>query len=103
MCGFGLQERKVEMVGVTERAKQELKNILNANVDNPLARLRLAADDQERIGLAVDVEQPGDHVVEHEGSGIMVAEEGLADSLTGITLDVQDTPEGPKLFLSKDS
>jgi len=81
------------MIGVTERAKQELKRILSANADNPLAGLRLTATGQNKLGLSIDVEAPGDTVVEQE----------LVDRLQGIHLDVEDTPEGPKLIICEDS
>jgi Fe-S cluster assembly iron-binding protein IscA len=90
------------MIGVTERAKQELKNILTANVDNPQATLRLTAGDQGQLGLGIDIEQLGDQIVEHEGSKVLVVEEALATALEGVTLDVQDTDEGPKLVVSKE-
>jgi len=56
------------MMGVTERARQELERILLDNVDNPEAGLRLTARESGRLGLAIDVERPGDQVVEHDGS-----------------------------------
>ena len=88
------------MIGVTESALQELKRILFANVDMPQARLRLTARDQGELGLGIDIEMPGDQVVEHEGSKVLIVEQGLAASLGGITLDVDDTPEGPQLVIA---
>ena len=92
------------MIMVTERAKQELKTMLSTNVDNPLATLRLTIAGQEQLGLGIDIdiERPGDQVVEHEDSKVLVVEENLASSLEGVTLDTQDTPEGPKLVVSQD-
>ena len=88
------------MIEVSERAREELRNILNAHVDNPQACLRLAADSEGQFGLAIDIEQPGDQVVEHQGSGILVIEEELATTLDGVTIDIKDTGEGPTLVLS---
>ncbi len=85
------------MITVTESARQELKNILSANVDNPEARLRLTTDSQGQLGLNIDIERPGDQVVEHEDSRVLVVEETLATSLEGVTLEAHDTSEGPKL------
>ena len=90
------------MIGVTERAKQELKRILSDNVDDPQAVLRLTATSEGKLGLGIDVESPGDEVVEHEGSKVLVVEEGLASSLQGLTLDVEDTAEGPQLAIFKE-
>ncbi len=88
------------MIAVTERAKQELKRMLSEKVDNPLAVLRLT-ESHEGMSLIVDVEMPGDKVVEHESSKILVVEEKLADSLQNVTLDIEDTPEGPELVVVK--
>lgn len=91
------------MISVTERAKQELKKILLDHVDDPQAGLRLAAGDSGQLGLGIDVEMPDDQVVEHEGSKVLLVETGLAVSLEGLILDVEDTAEGPKLVIGKHS
>ena len=91
------------MLGVTERARQELKRILSDNVDDPQAGLRLSASSPGKFGLHIDIEVPGDQVVEHDGSKVLLVEEGLVASLEGVTLDVEDTPEGPKLTLIGES
>ena len=88
------------MINVTEGARQELKRILFANVDMPQARLRLLPRDQGELGLGIDIEMPGDELVEYDGSAVLVIEQGLASKLKGITLDVDDTPHGPELIIS---
>lgn len=90
------------MIDVTERAKQELKKILTSNVDHPEAVLRLTTGNQGQLGLSVDVPASGDNVVEHEGTKVLLVDEGLASSLAGVTLDVEDTSEGPQLAIFKD-
>ena len=87
------------MIEVTDRAKQLLKNTLSENVDTPQAGIRLVARGEGQIGLGIDVENPGDQVVEFEGSKVLIVEKNLAEALTGITLDVEDTEEGAKLVL----
>ncbi|HEY78276.1 MAG TPA: adhesin [Dehalococcoidia bacterium] len=93
------------MIGVTERAKKELKAILQANTDEPEACLRLISNEQGQLGLGIDKERQGDQVVEHDDSKVLVVENDLADSLQGITMDVQDSPEGEgaRLVLSQES
>lgn len=85
------------MLGLTERAKQELRKILTSHVDHPEAGLRLTSSRPGQFGLQIDSEEPGDRVVKYEGSKVLLVEKGLADSLKGITLDVEDTPDGPRL------
>lgn len=91
------------MIGVTERAKEELKNILTANTDQPEACLRLTLNEQGQLGLAIDTERQGDQAVEHEESKVLLVEKDLADTLQGITIDVEDTEEGAKLVVSNES
>ena len=64
--------------------------------------LRLIRNDEGQLGLGIDVEQEGDNVVEFEGTKVLLVEEGLAVSLVGLTMDVEETAEGPKLVLNKD-
>ena len=91
------------MIGATERARQELQRILNANTDKPEACLRLTANEQRQLGLAIDVEKEEDQAIEHEGSKVLLVEKNLADTLQGITIDVEDTPQGAKLVISTES
>ncbi len=88
------------MVSVTEGARKELKRMLSEKVDWPGARMRLVDRGQGNIGLGIDIEVPGDHVVEYEGTKVLIIESELATNLTGITLDVDDTPAGAELVLS---
>ena len=91
------------MVNVTERAKQELKILLSRKVDFPKARLRLMDRGKGILGLGVDVEAPGDQIVEYEGIKVLIVEPGLATNLKGVTLDVDDTLEGAKLVISEEA
>ncbi len=88
------------MVSVTEGACMELKRMLSEKVDWPGARLRLVDRGQGNIGLGIDIEVPGDHVVEYEGTKVLIIESELATNLKGIILDVDDTPAGAELVLS---
>jgi len=86
------------MIAVTEPAKKELRRILSDKVDNPLGVLRLISSHQG-LGLIVDIEMPGDEVVKYENIKVLVVEKLLADSLQDVTLDVEDTLEGPELVI----
>ena len=88
------------MIDVTERAKKELKKILSSKVDNPLAGLRLSTSGPlGQFAFSIDVEMPGDQVVEYESSKVLLAEGELATRLKGHTLDIEDTAEGTQLVL----
>ena len=88
------------MIAVTERAKKLLKSILLTKVDNHFAFLRLTSPGKGQLGLGIDIEQPGDEAVEYEGDKLLLIERNLADSLHGIVLDIDDTPEGPELVIA---
>lgn len=91
------------MIYVTERAMQELKRILAEKVDWPEACLRLLGRDEGKLGLGIDIEAPDDRAIEYEGTKVLIVESGLDTNLKGITLDVDDTPEGVELVLSEKS
>ena len=86
------------MLDVTEGAKQELKRLLVARTEDPDISLRLEGEPgQFRIKL--DSEVPGDQVLESDGAKILLAEPALALLFEEATLDVRDTPDGPKLVV----
>jgi Fe-S cluster assembly iron-binding protein IscA len=87
------------MVNVTDNARQELKKILLDNVDMPQARLRLVNREEGELGLGIDIEMPGDELIEYQGMPILVVERDLADNLEGVTIDVDNTPEGAELVI----
>ncbi|MFC2014963.1 hypothetical protein ACFLUP_03110 [Chloroflexota bacterium] len=87
------------MVKVTGRAKQELKRLLAQKVDWPEARLRLMDRGEGILGLGIDIELPGDRVVEFQGVSVLNVEDALAERIQGITIDVDDTPEGVELVI----
>jgi hypothetical protein len=60
------------MLQVTEKAKLELKKLLDRKVDWPGARLRLLERNGGALGLGVDVQSGRDQVVEYEGSALLV-------------------------------
>jgi len=90
------------MLTVTEGAKQLLKEILTAHSDDPEMGVRLASDPQGQLGLVLGEEQPGDHVVEHQESKVLLVASELAPRLEEVTLDVEDTDDGPKLVVQKE-
>jgi len=88
------------MLVVTEQARDELKKLLTAKVDWPGARLRLMDRGGGKLGLGIDVETPGDIILEHEGTRLLLVEAGLASRLDGVTLDVDSGAGGAGLVIS---
>ncbi len=90
------------MLTVTESAREHLKEMLEANIDDPDACLRLVASGRGQFGLTADKERADDQVVEHEGDKVLLVESELSDALEGVTIDCQETPEGRSLVVSKE-
>jgi len=89
------------MLTATESAKSLLKEILTTHSDDPEMGVRLASDPQGQLGLVLGKEQPGDQVVEHQESKVLLVASELALALEEVTLDVQDTDDGPKLVVHR--
>jgi len=90
------------MLTVTEEAKQILKEKLLDSTDDSEMCLRLKGGPGGQLGLVLDKETPDDYVVEHEETRVLLIGEDLADVVDELTLTTEDTPEGPKLVISKD-
>ena len=94
------------MLAITGRAKDELKKILSVNVENnPEAGMRLTSSGPDIFGLVIDVELPGDYVVEQNGSKVLLVEHELANRLKEYTLAFEDKKfimaKGPLSGLNK--
>jgi Fe-S cluster assembly iron-binding protein IscA len=94
-------KKEVAMLTVTDRAKQLLKETLTVYGDDPEVCLRLSVKSPGRFGLGLDSEVEGDQVVEHEGKKVLLVAPELAPMVERVTLDVQDTSDGPKLVVSQ--
>ncbi len=87
------------MVAVTTRAKDALLQLrAAANIDDPEIAMRLEAE-QSGFGLAPDTQKPGDQVVEFAGTTVLLVGDGLAEDLTGVTIDSHTTDAGVRLVI----
>ena len=82
---------------VTENARQELKKKLIAHADDPEIGIRLEAIPPDQVHLVLSREREGDQVIEYDGFKVLLVGKDIAEPLRGITIDVRDTPDGPKL------
>jgi Fe-S cluster assembly iron-binding protein IscA len=90
------------MLTVTEGAKQLLKETLKEHSEDPQTGIRLSIKEGGQFMIVLDNESEGDQVVEHEGAKVLMVSSNLATDLSESTLDVRETQEGKKLFLSKE-
>lgn len=91
------------MLTVTDNAKQLLKETLLAHTDEAEFGLRLLVKPPGQFGLVLDRKSPDDTVIEHEGSKVLLVGHWLDELLDRVTIDVQDTPDGPKLAIFQSS
>jgi Fe-S cluster assembly iron-binding protein IscA len=88
------------MVHVTEQAKQEIRKALTAEgFDDPEIGLRISRLESGDYTLTPDSEKEGDLVVEHEGSKVMLLDEGVSQALEGKTIDRDEASDSPRLVI----
>ena len=95
------------MLTVTERAKATLARLkTQCQIEDHDVGLRLsvaasAEPGQGQFGLRADRETLGDQVVEYGGNKILLVEEGLAEALSGATIDAEPTGRGDDLIIDR--
>ena len=88
------------MVTVTDKAKEELKRILETRTLAPGKLLRLAMPPiwkgEGDFGIVIDEKGEDDrtYVVSHQGMNILLMDAGLTDGLTTAVLDFKESPAG---------
>jgi Fe-S cluster assembly iron-binding protein IscA len=96
------------VLSVTLAAKLELDDLLDQvlgleSVEGASFRLVAGPTDDDgavaSLELQLDRPRDGDEVVEHRGRGVLVVDDASSDFLSGLTLDVVETPEGRALTL----
>ena len=86
------------MITVTDKAKEELKRILETRTMSPGKFLRLAMPPvwkgEGDFGIVIDEQGDDDYVISHEGMNVLLMDAGLADGLTEAVLDFKESPGG---------
>ena len=87
------------MLTMTEAAGAHLVDLLGeAEVPEDVA-IRFVIESEE-LTLRLDKEQPGDESFNHEGKTVLLVDEEMSTMLSGKTLDIEPSDEGPKLTLA---
>ena len=91
------------MVTVTDRAKAELKRILETSNLDPGKLLRLATPPvwtgEGDFGVVIDEEGDGDHAVNFQEFKVLLVDADLAQRLSTSVLDFKDSSNGPRFTL----
>jgi len=85
------------MIAVTERAKDALGILIAENAPTPEAALRLTYSGPNELTLTFDTEKPGDYVVEHNESKVLLVDDELSPQVAGLTMDIDESPSGTAL------
>jgi len=86
------------VVAVTERATKVLREVQEESEADQMLRVVGA---QGGYQLTFDQEREGDQVVESEGKAVLLIGSDVAESLTDVTIDCEQGPEGMRFFLSR--
>ncbi|RME42454.1 MAG: hypothetical protein D6791_17720 [Chloroflexi bacterium] len=90
------------MFTVTDKAAEALRSILADADDRPEGHtLRIGFDQEGRPGLMWDEPAADDHEVQSGGETVLLLDVDTFDALDGVVLDLVDTPQGPRLSLSR--
>jgi Fe-S cluster assembly iron-binding protein IscA len=86
------------MLNLTQAAGSHLAEVLGQANASDEASLRLL-EEGGSLKLAIDRPTPEDTTLDHEGKTVLVIDTRVAAALDQSTLDVTQTPEGPRFVL----
>ena len=92
------------MLGITAKAKEKLKEILQEHTMDPEVAVRIIPNslDSKRLDLILDKEKRGDQlVISDEGMKLLFIRLDLAQWLEGITLDYSEAVRDGKFTIKK--
>jgi Fe-S cluster assembly iron-binding protein IscA len=92
-----LTERRIVVIAVTDAAAARLHEMTDAGPEGKKLRL---GKEGARLEFKWDDEKPGDQTVSHDETTVLVYDEHIAGLLSGRTLDVKQTENGPALMLT---
>ena len=86
------------MLTVTDKAAQYFREALKKESAQGACRIVKA---EKGYRFILDEAKEGDQVFEHEGENYLLLDSEVGEALSSATLDVQESPEGTRLILSK--
>ncbi len=86
------------MLTLTPAAKALLSRLLEEK-NTPESEAARFVFNRDNLTVEIDVPRTSDTTFDHEGRIVLLLDKEAADILSNNTLDVKDTPEGPKLAL----
>jgi Fe-S cluster assembly iron-binding protein IscA len=92
------------MLSVSITAKKKLREILQSKTEDPEVAIRIipSASEPTQLGLGLDKQKEGDHVVEDdEGKKVLLVGSNLVPVLEGKVFDYKETPQGSGFTIYK--
>ncbi len=86
------------MLAVTDKAAQYVRETLQK--ESAPGAFRIVGT-EEGYRFALDEAKEGDQVFDHEGENYLLLDTEVGEALSSATLDVQESPDGTRLILSK--
>jgi Fe-S cluster assembly iron-binding protein IscA len=86
------------MLNITEAAGEYLTAVLERANAPEYTAIRIRLEDGG-LSPALDLARPGDETFDHNGRLVLLLDGGACDYLSDSTLDVDETPDGPKLLI----
>ena len=90
------------MLEITDRATSLLREI-QADLEEAKEKTLRLVRQGDQFELNFDTANEDDQVFQSEGTDVLLVGPDVAELLADATIDAQDTPEGPRLSLSKRS
>lgn len=87
------------MVTVTERARERLKELLEARTEDTSVGLRLELTPSGEFAVFPDQERVDDQVVEHQGAAVLLVGQEIAQKVEDTTIDCDDAGASPRLLI----
>ncbi len=87
------------MLTVTDKAAQYVRETLKKKSASGGARI---VKTEEGYRFTLDEAKEGDQVFEHEGENYLLLDTEVGEALSNATVDVQESPEGTRLTLSRE-
>jgi Fe-S cluster assembly iron-binding protein IscA len=97
----GLADGRCMMLTVTENAKRHLKNLLVKNTSDPSLGIRLRVGRGMLLGVLLDRKADDDHVVEHEGTKVLMVGPELFSLVHGTVLDTEKSGPVESLVITR--
>ncbi len=89
------------MLKVTDKAKDELKELLLLCTKDGEDGIRLVYGSLGQFGLLLGQEKDGDKVIQHDGSKVLLIGSDLTGLLNGVTMDVENNGRKREFVMTK--